>query len=246
MTIDLLLVEADPGLRLALAEPLRRRGFTVREAVSGRDAAAAMRERPPDLMVLDGSLPDTTGIEWLGGLRAEGHRFPVIFLAGAGLDAETFRRLRLELDTALVARHPVAPVPFAEDVVAAWRERNPGQGPGPSPASFEECLADLRAEYLADLPGQLPALVAAVERARTEGEAAAAARASAHRLRGTAGTYGLTAVAEAAARLEESLELLSPGQPPGFRAPAERDAAWGRAVQAARDLEQAVRGPATG
>ncbi len=71
--------------------------------------------------------------------------------------------------------------------------------------SADDLFADLRAAYVASLPAQIETLVAWVERSRAVPTAMADALGLAHRLMGTAGTYGLPAVSEAAARLERAL-----------------------------------------
>jgi HPt (histidine-containing phosphotransfer) domain-containing protein len=71
---------------------------------------------------------------------------------------------------------------------------------------LDAALAALQAEYAGELPGLVQALAALVEAGRTDPEAAARARRAAHRIRGTAGSYGFHAVGEAAGRIEDALE----------------------------------------
>lgn len=68
--------------------------------------------------------------------------------------------------------------------------------------SVEERLAALRVSYGAALPAKLAELGRALE----EPMSGEAARALAHRLRGTAATYGFSAVSEACAAIEARLE----------------------------------------
>ncbi|MFC4021549.1 response regulator [Micromonospora sp. GCM10011542] len=58
-----LLVEDDASIREVTALGLRRAGFRVDTAVDGRQALAAWRARPPDLIVLDVMLPGLDGLE---------------------------------------------------------------------------------------------------------------------------------------------------------------------------------------
>ncbi|MFG3715885.1 response regulator [Micromonospora sp. NPDC047730] len=58
-----LVVEDDASIREVTALGLRRAGFRVDTAVDGREALAAWRARPPDLIVLDVMLPGLDGIE---------------------------------------------------------------------------------------------------------------------------------------------------------------------------------------
>jgi signal transduction histidine kinase len=95
--------------------------------------------------------------------------------------------------------------------------------------SVDDLFGDLRAAYTASLPAQVDALAALVARSRTDAVAHAEAVAIAHRLKGTAGTYGRHAVSEAAARVEAALR-----DPRGPGADAEIAAALEAAVGAMR------------
>ena len=70
-------------------------------------------------------------------------------------------------------------------------------------------LAELREEYSRELPPIIDALAATVARLGTEHDARGDAKARAHRLRGTAGSYGFHGVSEAAASLERELDAPS-------------------------------------
>lgn len=72
-------------------------------------------------------------------------------------------------------------------------------------------LADLAAEYAADLPALIEELTALVEAAAANPATLPRAVAAAHRLRGTAGSYGFAAVGEAAGLVEEALEAAYDG-----------------------------------
>ena len=85
----------------------------------------------------------------------------------------------------------------------------PGRARSPErEAAIRAALAELREEYRQITPGQLRELGALIEQAR-RGEAAAEAlpqaRMLAHRIRGTAGSYGWAPVGEAAGRIEDAL-----------------------------------------
>jgi len=71
--------------------------------------------------------------------------------------------------------------------------------------SVDERLAKLREAYGAALPAKLAELRAGLLAASSV-ETVAAARMLAHRLRGTAATYGFPEVSEACARIEDALE----------------------------------------
>ena len=95
-------------------------------------------------------------------------------------------------------------------------------------------MALLRAEYLEGLAGKLDELHRATARARRAPEDPAPARevmALAHTLRGTAGTFGLHAVGEAAGRIEDAARNHLEGATNGDAGFDEMDAA----LEAARE-----------
>jgi len=84
--IDLLLVESHPGA-VALVQSMLTSSlsleFDVRVAGSLREAREVLRVRPPEVVVLDLSLPDSSGIGTLSALRAVGTRVPIVVMTGA-------------------------------------------------------------------------------------------------------------------------------------------------------------------
>ena len=64
-TPRILLVDDEVSIQRAVAPLLRSRGYDVDVAGTGREALAAVAERPPDLMVLDLGLPDLEGTDRL-------------------------------------------------------------------------------------------------------------------------------------------------------------------------------------
>ncbi|MET7406302.1 MULTISPECIES: response regulator transcription factor [Streptomyces] len=76
----LLVVDDEPAIVDVLATSLRFLGYDVAEATNGREALAKVRERRPDLVLLDVMLPDLDGFEVVRRLTAGGARVPVVFL----------------------------------------------------------------------------------------------------------------------------------------------------------------------
>ena len=78
---SVLVVEDDRSLRLGLARVLERAGYLVSTAIRGEEALKAIRESPPDLVILDLMLPGLDGTYVLKKARQEGFQAPVIILS---------------------------------------------------------------------------------------------------------------------------------------------------------------------
>ena len=76
-----LVVDDDAAIRRSLERGLRLSGFTVVLADGGVAALAAHEQSPPDVLVLDVSMPDLTGTEVCRRLRAAGEETPVLMLS---------------------------------------------------------------------------------------------------------------------------------------------------------------------
>ena len=80
---NILLVDDTPANLKLLSSMLSERGYTVRAAVSGRLALQAVRNEPPDLILLDIKMPEMNGYEVCRHLKEDGKLkdIPVVFLS---------------------------------------------------------------------------------------------------------------------------------------------------------------------
>ena len=81
--ISLLLVDDEPGLREPLADYLSRQGFAVSQAASAAEARSLLRERAPDLVLLDIMMPGEDGLSLCRHL-SEARAIPTILLTARG------------------------------------------------------------------------------------------------------------------------------------------------------------------
>jgi DNA-binding response OmpR family regulator len=82
-TTEVLVVEDDSPIRTMLADLLHDAGYAVIEATNGLEAIEHLRERRPDLIVLDLMLPGMSGWQFLERSRAvlDDNNIPVIVLS---------------------------------------------------------------------------------------------------------------------------------------------------------------------
>lgn len=97
-----LVVDDQPDVRFLWRTMLRRDGHEVAEATSGTDALDAIAADAPDVVLLDGHLPDVAGLDVLA--RAREMQIPSAFIivSGDGLLEETARQRGLVPDAFLL------------------------------------------------------------------------------------------------------------------------------------------------
>ncbi len=80
---EVLIVEDDPDLALAMAELVTNEGYRVVVARTAAEARQVVRDGVPDLILQDLTLPDSAGFELLGQLRDAGAaRTPAVAVSG--------------------------------------------------------------------------------------------------------------------------------------------------------------------
>ncbi len=104
MGARILVVEDEEALATLLRYNLEAEGYDVDVAMRGDEADTRLKERLPDLIVLDWMLPGLSGIELCRRLRArpETRQMPVIMLTARGEESERVRGLATGADDYIV------------------------------------------------------------------------------------------------------------------------------------------------
>ncbi|PYC80854.1 DNA-binding response regulator [Streptomyces tateyamensis] len=97
-----LVVDDDDTIRRSLERGLRLSGFAVRSAAGERAALELVAAEPPDVLVLDVSMPDLTGTEVCRRLREQGSDIPVLMLSALDELADRVAGLQAGADDYLV------------------------------------------------------------------------------------------------------------------------------------------------
>lgn len=105
----ILIIEDDSRLGPTLRKGLTELGFAARLATTGAEALSMLRQRTPDLIVLDIGLPDYDGIELLSQFRGLGLHELVLILTARDELADKLRGLEVGADD-----YMVKPFAFAE------------------------------------------------------------------------------------------------------------------------------------
>lgn len=94
----ILVVEDDPAILRGLAETLRRESYDVLTVADGETAYRLVREKHPDLLILDLMLPKLSGYEICRKMRSEGLRTPILILTARGDEGDRVLGLDLGAD----------------------------------------------------------------------------------------------------------------------------------------------------
>ena len=128
--MKLLLVEDDPSMQTALQRTLTKRGMEVETCGDGRIALERWKKAPPDVVMLDLTLPGMDGLLVLEEARRSGLGTPVLILTARGTVGDRIMGLNTGADDYL-------PKPFDLDELEArlralHRRRAPAGQPAPA------------------------------------------------------------------------------------------------------------------
>lgn len=107
-SVDVLIVEDEPGILESLEFILRRAGWSISTVTDGEAALDAVRRLNPRMMVLDVMLPKRSGFEVLKQIRADERTrsLPVLILTAKGQQQD--RRVAEELGASGFVTKPYA------------------------------------------------------------------------------------------------------------------------------------------
>jgi two-component system nitrogen regulation response regulator NtrX len=91
----ILIVDDEQGIRKSLAGLLSDEGYDASVAADGEAALGAVREHPPELVLLDIAMPGRDGIDVLEEMRRAWPRLPVIMMSGHGTIETAVRATQL-------------------------------------------------------------------------------------------------------------------------------------------------------
>lgn len=95
MKKTILVVDDQVDIRELLYDMLTKKGYKVITTHSGREAISLIKEENPDLVLMDFSMPDETGVDVLKDIRSFNKKIKVVMLTGLGTD-DLEKEARLE------------------------------------------------------------------------------------------------------------------------------------------------------
>ncbi|WP_346797902.1 response regulator [Halomonas sp. Bachu 37] len=122
-----LVVDDEPNIVLSLEFLMEQAGFEVTTAADGEQALVSVKETPPDLLLLDISLPGISGFDVLEQLRGdpETARLPIIMLTAHGREVEREKGMALGADDYITK--PFSTQALVSKVQALLGESSPGE-----------------------------------------------------------------------------------------------------------------------
>src|SRR5258706_11868960 len=126
--MKVLLVEDDAAMAQALQLALERRGFDVTHCFDGSEGLQRLRHQPPDVALLDLTLPGMDGLQVLHKARAEGITVPIMVLTARGAVGDRVVGLNAGADDYLAKPFDLDEL---EARVRALLRRRPGQDDQP-------------------------------------------------------------------------------------------------------------------
>ncbi|HEU4448698.1 MAG TPA: response regulator transcription factor [Gaiellaceae bacterium] len=119
-----LVVDDDADIRGLVRELLERQGYEVREAADGRQALRALYASPPDVVLLDVSMPELDGWQTLERIR-DLSDVPVAMLTARAAELEKVRGLKAGADDYITK--PFGRQELLARVEAMLRRAGPGE-----------------------------------------------------------------------------------------------------------------------
>ena len=137
-TARVLVVDDEEDIRKLVAHLLRRAGHDVVEADNGRSALRTLHASPPDLVLLDVSMPELDGWQTLERIR-DLSDVPVLMLTARGDELERVRGLQAGADDYVVK-------PFGRQELLARVQALLRRAASAAPAERHDSYADKRVE----------------------------------------------------------------------------------------------------
>ena len=98
MTKNILVIEDEPGIGMAIKDELEFEGFAVELAQDGLAGVEAIVRSSPQLIVLDLMLPGKNGFQVCEEIRERGLNIPIIMLTARSQETDKVRGLELGAD----------------------------------------------------------------------------------------------------------------------------------------------------
>jgi two-component system, NtrC family, response regulator AtoC len=130
---ELLVVDDEPQMLIAINETLRRKGYSITTAGSGVEALCRLKEKNFHLVMTDMRMPEVSGLDLLKKVKSASPRTPVVLLTAYGTIQNAVDAMRLGAFDYLLK-------PFSSEALEAVVRRALDSAPGTDDTSHLEIV----------------------------------------------------------------------------------------------------------
>lgn len=197
----ILMVRDDPRLSATLKQALSIFQFAVQEFSTLAQARQFLEtSNLIDLIIVDAVVSDGSGIDLISWLRSRNLKTPVVYIASNFRDLQTLKQLNQEFQVSLVVYPPLDIAEFVQNVVQILRPPETDED-----QRLEEALAKMSAEFSQRLPHKIDEIATCLAQVKAGEQPVSGAITLAHRLHGSAGSYGFSEVGRHIGKIEKLL-----------------------------------------
>ncbi len=212
----ILLLDNDKDSRQFFASVLRTTPqYQVLEVATCHEADQCLMQTVIDLVIVDSLLPDGSGIDFIERLRKTNHATRIVLFSTWLPDVKILTYLTQSLDVSLVSIKPMMCQDLARQILALAQSspivasaeiaHRGAMAPEQNISHLAAQLDTLRTDFSEKIPEKLKALEDTIACAKSGNTTIANAVMQAHRLHGSMGSYGYSALGTAIGSVEELL-----------------------------------------
>jgi DNA-binding response OmpR family regulator len=210
--MKILVIDSDLRFRRLVMAALEPFDAVVIQSTSLKEADIELQVSHPDFIVLDDAQPDGNGIEWLASKRALGIKTAALFFSSSCHSTEHFCTVMSDIHVRCLLHKPVTAASLSRVFEHHLSQKDEAQSTAAISSNdmseIEKELKALSVEYIRELPERFQFLkrqVVDLKQGRGEPDTA---KNEAHKIKGTAASYGVHDVGEQAVIIDDCLRAV--------------------------------------
>ncbi|MBX9687415.1 MAG: response regulator [Candidatus Obscuribacterales bacterium] len=207
--MNVLVIDSDQRFRRLVLSILEPHDLRVVQSTSLREADLELPVAHPELIIMDCVQADGSGLQWLKKKRAEGLKTPVIFCCSGSHGTEEFCQLIAGLGVKHILHKPLTAATLSRSLDEHFQRIATAAQPSPSTLDdIEREIKALSIEYIRELPERFHFLTRQVQDLKKGLAEPSTAKNEAHKIKGTASSYGVHDVGAQAVIIDDCLKQL--------------------------------------
>jgi DNA-binding response OmpR family regulator len=201
-------IDANQKIRRLIEGALESHAGKIVHSAGLNEAEFAESISASDLIIMDCLQPDGDGLQWLLDKRAKGLKTPVIFLNSGSHTTEYFCRFAGVEQVKAVLHKPVTAKTLTQIFLTCCAGQKTGAAESADIDEIEREIKELSREYARELPARFQLLAQQIEEFRAGRDGFGAAKNEAHKIKGTASSYGFPEIGEQAVIIDNCLKQM--------------------------------------